>query len=119
MFGFLIKFPAYQSDKSNKRRNVRMKIEKNRSVTYRRSSWKQNIQGISERKGNARLVDAVNLSSRIIQVSEVVGIIRRLPEIRKRLVKRLQGEIRSGEYHIPSEDVAEKILSDHWLERIR
>ncbi len=59
----------------------------------------------------ARDGDGINLSDRAREVVRVTRALADMPEVREDLVRDIKERIEAGDYDIPAEDVAEKILS--------
>jgi negative regulator of flagellin synthesis FlgM len=62
----------------------------------------------SEKKGS------VEISSRAKELSQAKELASSAPDVRADRVAQLKKQIADGNYHVSSEDIADRMLEDHW-----
>ncbi len=95
-----------------------IKIDRHRHILNRLSYRRKRGRLSPSSDSGAPAQKDVILSGNAGRPAEVVKMIMLLPDTREETVQRLRHEIRSGNYTIYSEAVAEKILSEFTVESI-
>jgi len=62
--------------------------------------------------------DQIVLSKDITAIEAARNVIAETPDVRQEKIAALQQEIRAGRYHVPAEDIADKIIAEARLSRI-
>ena len=66
----------------------------------------------------ARPTDQIVLSSDVENIEAARNVIRETPEIRQDKVEALQSKVQSGNYHVPAEEIADRILAENRLAKL-
>lgn len=68
--------------------------------------------GTASHAAGPAVSDKVDLSGKAMEIRELVGAVKGLPEIRTAKVEGIKGRIDSGEYAVDPEKVAERIIDE-------
>ncbi|MCX7817062.1 MAG: flagellar biosynthesis anti-sigma factor FlgM [Syntrophales bacterium] len=80
----------------------------------------ESVAGASEKKEQVGAYplpeERVSLSDRAKEFNEMKKLIESQPEVRDDLVKKMREKIESGEYKVPAEDLARKIVGENLID---
>jgi len=83
------------------------------------SQGSKNQQGKIEQGEKIRKVDEVSLSEQVQAVQIAATALAKLPEVREEKVAQLKQAVRSGNYNVKGEDIAEKMLGRALIDQLR
>lgn len=100
-----------------------MKIGDYKDVVYEavhRYHRNESVTGVSDKKDQAGTPsipeEKVHLSDRAKEFNEMKKLIESQPEVRDDLVRKMQEKIEKGEYKVPAEDLARKIVGESLID---
>lgn len=97
-----------------------MRIDSNNMMsgmdTLEQTSRKRNVEkagAVQEQAGSSAVTesDAVSISEKGKDVSEMTRILKDMPDVRSEKVAELKARIASGNYNVSGRDIAEKVVN--------